>query len=83
MTSNVVSLLYILGDLMSEHLTLSEGSSRYHAKKVTRTRPITSLDTWLEAYTRVLVSYKPKLAADLFRYQSFITRQSRRLKAYA
>ena len=47
---------------------------------------ITGLDTWLEAwsiYAGVLVSYKPELAPDLFRYQNFITQQSRRFKAYA
>ena len=55
-------------------------------KKSARTRAITGLDTWLEAwslYAGVLVSFQPELAPDLFRYQNFITRQSRRFKVYA
>lgn len=74
----------VLADLLSEHLTLSGGSSG--GRKSARTRSITGLDTWLEAWSvfaGVLVSYKPELAPDLFRYQSFITRSSRRFQAYA
>ena len=75
----------VLSSLLSEHLALSGGSASKKGK-ATRTRPITGLDTWLEAwsiYAAVLAAYKPKLAPDLFRYQCFITRQSRRFKTYA
>ena len=64
---------------------MSEGSTSKKGK-ATRTRPITGLDTWLEAwsiYAGVLAEYRPELAPDLFRYQCFITRQSRRFKTYA
>ena len=77
----------VLADLLSECLVLSGGCTKYSSqRKAARTRPITGLDTWLEAwsiYAGVLVSYKPELAPDLFRYQNFITRQSRRFKPYA
>ena len=77
----------VLADLLSEHLTLSGCSSRNSGgRKFASTKPITGLDTWLEAwsiYASVLVLYKPELAPDLFRYQGFITRSSRRFQAYA
>ena len=77
----------VLADLLSEHLTLSGCSSRNSGgRKFASTKPITGLDTWLVAwsvYASVLVSYKPELAPDLFRYQGFITRSSRRFQAYA
>ena len=77
----------VLADLLSEHLTLSGCSSKHGgSRKSAHTKPITGLDTWLEAWSvfaGALVSYKPQLAPDLFRYQGFITRTSRRFKAYA
>ena len=75
----------MLAELLSEHLTLSGASSGgSSSRKAART--ITGLDTWLEAwciYVGVLVSYYPELASDLFRYQSFIARSSRRFQPYA
>ena len=77
----------MLADLLLEHLTLSGCSSKHGgSRKSAHTKPITGLDTWLEAWSvfaGALVSYKPQLAPDLFRYQGFITRTSRRFKAYA
>ena len=77
----------VLADLLSEHLTLLGCSSKHGgSRKSAHTKPITGLDTWLEAWSvfaGALVSYKPQLAPDLLRYQGFITRTSRRFKAYA
>ena len=56
------------------------------SKKSAQARLITSLDTWLEAwslYATVLATVKPHVAPDLFKYQSFITRASRRFQPYA
>ena len=55
-------------------------------KKSAQARLITNLDAWLEAwslYATVLTAAKPRLAPDLFKYQSFITRASRRFQPYA
>ena len=54
--------------------------------KSAQARLITNLDTWLEAwslYATVLTVAKPRLAPDLFRYWSFITRASRIFQPYA
>ena len=56
------------------------------SRRATQSRCITSLDTWLEAwslYATVLAAAKPQIAPDLFKYQSFITRTSRRFQTYA
>ena len=73
-----------LSDLLSEHLTMSGKSSK--SRRATQSRCITTLDTWLEAwslYATVLAAAKPHLASDLFKYQSFITHTSRRFQTYA
>ena len=76
-----------LSDLLSEHLALSGSSAKSgSSRKSARTRHITSLDTWLEAwslYAAVLAAHKPALAPELFKYQSFITPSSRRFQPYA
>ena len=77
----------VLADLLSECLVLSGVYTKYSSHmKAAHTKPITGLDTWLEAWSihaGVLISYKPELVPDLFCYQNFITWKSRRLKAYA
>ena len=73
-----------LSMLLSEHLTMAGHSNKI--KKSARTRLITNLETWLEAwslYATVLATAKPRIAPDLFRYQSFITRASCRFQPYA
>ena len=75
----------VLANLLSEHLTLPGASSR-GGSSMKAARTIMGLDTWMEAwsiYAGVLISYKPELAPDLFRYQSFIARSSRRFHTHA
>jgi hypothetical protein len=76
-----------LGNLLAEHLTSSGSSAqRGRGKRSAHARPITGIDTWLEAWSLfagVLSSFKPKLAPALFKYQSFITRSSQRFQTYA
>ncbi len=75
-----------LSKLLSDHLVLSGSASSSRSSRSRSTRPITGLDTWLEAwsiYAAVLSTSKPHLAADLFQYQAFITRSSRRFRPYA
>ncbi len=76
----------VLSPLVWDHLTVDSSSSRVaNSRKAARTRPITCLDTWLEAwsiYAGVRTSYNPELAPELFRYQTFITRASRRFKLF-
>ena len=73
-----------LSDLLCEHLTMAGKSTK--SRRATQSRCITNLDTWLEAwslYATVLVTAEPHLAPDLFKYQGFITRTSRRFQTYA
>ena len=62
-------MFIVLADLLSECLVMSDGCTKYSShRKAAHTRPITGLDSWLEAwslYAGVLVSYKPELAPYL------------------
>ena len=66
-----------LNKLLCEHLTLVGSARASRTNRSLSTRCITGLDTWLEAWSifaSVLSDHKPKLAAQLFQYQGFITR---------
>lgn len=75
-----------LNKLLCEHLTLVGSARASRTSRSHSTRYITGLDTWLEAwsiYAGVLSSFKPKLGSQLFQYQAFIARSSRRFQPYA
>ena len=73
-----------LSDLLGEHLTMAGKSTK--SRRATQSRCITSLDTWLEAwslYATVLAAAKPHLAPDLLKHPSFIIRTSQKFQTYA
>ena len=75
-----------LSSLLSKHLTRTGALPRGRASKRARPNLIHNLDTWLEAWSvfaGVLTAHKPQLAPDLFSYQAFISRSSRKFHSYA
>ena len=72
-----------LSRLLAKHLTRSGALPKGSKSK---SNLITNLDKWLEVWSvfaGVLTSHNSQLAPELFSYQAFISRTSRKFQSYA